>query len=180
MSEQLDALKRVLQKDQKLLNFKRAFEGNPAFSMNFVDLHEELDTLHSTRSVRTLRRKKGSDFAEEVLDSMLQDQATRSRCAEILGACVKVRGSISETLDNLRDYLIVTYSSKLKLIGGTQAERKAFVESVMRRFYKFLAEVEQLEEHCKVIITDIDKAGFTYTNIVETVKILSAPERVRL
>ena len=179
MSIAIDDIKRALRRDQKLVRFKKMFEGNPNFSMNFEDLHEELETMHSTRKVRTLNRKRG-DFAEEVLDSMLIDQSTRSRCAEILGACVKVRGALSETLDNLRDYLIFAYSARLKSVGGTQAERKAFVESVLRPFYKFLSNVSQLEEHCKVIITDIDKAGFTYTNLVETIKILSAPERVRL
>lgn len=176
---ELDALKRVLRKDKKLLRFKDNFEGNPNFSLNFDKLHEELERLHATRSVRTLRRKN-HDFAEEVLDSMLQDQATRSRCTEILGACIKIRGALSDTLDNIRDYLIMTYSSKLKLVGGTQSERKAYVETVLRPFYKYLTEVSMLEEHCKVIIQDIDKAGFAYTNLVETIKILSAPERVRL
>ena len=178
MSQRLDALRRTVKRDAKYRRFRDTFEGNPNYSIDFQKLHDELERMHMTRSVRTLRRKKVG-FVDDLLDAMLQDQAVRSRTTEILGICVNIDGAMRETLDNLNDYLMVQYSESLK-ISSTQTERKAFIGTCLRQFYRYLDQIQQLREHCKLIVDDIDKAGYTYRNLVETVKILSKPEQVVL
>jgi pyrimidine operon attenuation protein/uracil phosphoribosyltransferase len=51
---------------------------------------------------------------------------------------------------------------------------------VMKRFYEFFNQVQTLEKHARLIIEDVDKAGYTYRNLVEAIKILSRPEQVSL
>lgn len=178
--EQLAAIRRRVKKDKKYRRFNDLFESNPNFAMPFEDLHEELTALHTTRKTRHLRRRKNSmSFGHDLVDGMLQDQAARSRATEILAQCVKVTDGMKEMLTNLRDYLSVEYSSMLKVIG-TVAERKAFIENVMRPFYQFLNQIETLQQHCNLLITDIDKANYTYKNLVEVLKVLVRPEQVSI
>lgn len=176
--EEIKALRRIIKKDKKFIRFREAYEGNPAFNIDFEDFHEELKRLHETRSTRHLKRKS-KGFTEDVIDGMLQDQATRSRVAEILGQCVKISSSVEKTLNNLRDYLLSEFSTQLKRLGA-QTERKMFIESVMSSFYEYVSDVQTLEKSCRLIVDDIDKAGYTYRNLVEAIKILSRPEQVSL
>ena len=172
--QEIDALRRRIRKDNKVVRFKSATERNPNLQLPFDELHNELERLMRTRSIRTLDRGDKS-FTASVVDAMLQDQAYRSRCTEILSSCIKITGTFQETLDNLRDYLMLEYGSQ---IGGrtTKAERQQFMESVLRPFYRYLHDVRQLQEHARYLVDDIDKAGFTFRNLVEGIKLLGRPE----
>lgn len=176
MSERMSMIRRRIRDNVKYQRFKEAYNKNPNNVINFEALHEEMTRLHKTRAVRSLRRK-AKGFVDEVVDALIQDQQTRSRCAEILGSCVTITGTMTDTLNNLRDYLLLEYSDLLKSIG-TVKERQAVVESVLRPFYKYLEQVEQVRVHAKIIIEDIDKAGYAFTNLVSAIQLLSRPERV--
>lgn len=177
--EERNALRRIIKKHKIYQRYLELFEKNPAFRINFDAYHEEIATMHTTRRTRTLRRKRNVQFVENVVDAMLDDQACRSRCAEILGECVKISNAMEENLGNVRDFLLTEFARHLKDIG-TQAERKGFVENVMKRFYEFFNQVQTLEKHARLIIEDVDKAGYTYRNLVEAIKVLSRPEQVQL
>lgn len=177
--EELKAIRRILKKNPRYTQFLENFRGNPAYNINFEEYHEELQRLHTTRLTRELKRKKTRSFPEKVLDAMLQDQSTRSRCAEILGQCTKISNAMERTLSKLRDYLCSEYGETLKRVGA-QAERKAFVEAIMRDFYDFYDEVKTLEKSASIVIEDIDKANYMFKNLVEIIKVLSRPEQVML
>lgn len=170
--EDLQHIRRLVKGDEKYQNFKRSVDKNPNLSLPFEDLHEELNRLHRTRSVRSLQRSD-KRFTENVLDAKLEDQRYRSRCAEILSSTIPVTGTYTETLTNLRDYLLLEYG---KRIGGTKNERQQFMENVLRPFFRRIHRVEQLKEHCRFIIDDIDKAGYTFNNLIELIKLLGKPE----
>lgn len=179
-SEEIKALRRIIKKNKRFQQFLEMFEKNPAYAIDFDSLHEELQLLHTTRLTRELRRKKKSlQFTDKVVDAMLQDQSTRSRCAEILNDCVRIATSMSKTLSNLRDYLLTEYGSHLKRIGA-QSERKAFVESVMKPFYEYIAQVQTLEASSKIIIEDIDQAGYMYTNLAKIIVVLTRPDQISI
>lgn len=173
--EHLDALRRIVKKDDKYLRFKRAARNNPNLQLPFEDLHEELDRMQRTRGVRSLSRKD-KQFTGSVVDAMLQDQAYRSRCTEILASCISIDGTYSVTLLNLRDYLLLEYGGRMGKGRTTKEDRKQFMENVLRPFFKYLHSVEQLKTHARYIIDDIDKAGFTFRNLVESIKLLGKPE----
>lgn len=178
--EQLAAIRRRVKKDPKVKRFQEAFDTNPAFSLPFSTLHEELSSMHTTRMTRSLRRGKNSiNFTRNIVDAMLQDQAVRSRCTEILGECVKINNGMKTTLQHLRDYLLVEHSAILRTLP-TQAERKSFIEYVLRSFYEYLQNIDTLQEHCRIVIEDIDKAGYSHKNTIEAIKILVKPEQVTL
>lgn len=178
MSHELAAIKKTIRKDKRFQRMKELYETNPAYAIDFKGFHTEISRMHMTRSTRSLKRKgKGNHFTENVIDAMLEDTSIRSRCVEILGQCVKIGSSMADTVSNVRDYLVTEYSNILRKIG-TQTERKQFVESLMRKFYEYLAQINTLEKHARLVIEDIDKAGYTYRNLVESIKILSRPEQV--
>lgn len=176
MSERMSMIRRRIRSDSKYQRFKESFRSNPNTAIDFDGLHEELSRLHKTRSVRSLRRKS-KGFVDDVVDALLQDQQHRSRCAEILGDCVKISGAMTDTLDNLRDYLLIEFTDLLKGVG-TVKERQSVVESVLRPFYQYLEQVEQIKQHAKIIVEDIDKAGYAFTNLVASIQLLSRPERI--
>lgn len=175
----IGALRRVIKRDSRFKQFLKNFQGNPAYNLDFAELHSELQRLHATRITRELRRKRSRSFPEKLAEAMLQDQAVRSRCAEILGECAKINDAMTRTLSNVRDYLLSEYAGNLKVIA-TATERKAFVESSMKQFYEFQSDVAVLEKSAKIIIEDIDKANYMFRNMVELVKVLSRPEQVLL
>ena len=109
---------------------------------------------------------------------MLQDQAYRSRCTEILASCISIDGGFQETLVNLRDYLLLEYGARISRGRTTKDERRQFMENVLRPFFRYLHRVDQLKSHAKYLIDDIDKAGYTYRNLVESIKLLGKPEIV--
>lgn len=177
--EELAAIKRIIRKDKKFQRMKELYETNPAYSIDFEGFHKEISTIHLTRNTRSLRRKKSNQFVENVIDAMLQDAAGRSRIVEILGQCVKIGTSMEKTVSNVRDYLLSEYTVVLRKLG-TQTERKYFVESVMRAFYEYLSQIETLEKHARLVVDDIDKAGYVYKNLIESIKILTRPEQTHL
>ena len=177
--EALKALRRIIKKDKRYQQFLEGFRGNPAYQIPFDEYHEELQRLHTTRLTRELKRKRSRSFPEKVCEAMLQDQATRSRCAEILGTCTKITTAMERTLSKLRDYLMSEYGDKMKMVGA-QAERKAFVEAIMREFYDFFDEVKTLEKASLIVIEDIDKANYMFKNLVAIIQVLSRPEQVLL
>lgn len=172
-SENAKSVKRRVKEDSKYKNFCRAMKSNPNLKLPFDDLYEELDSMMITRKVRSLNRKSKS-FTHDVLDSMIQDQQIRSRCTEMLSSCVAIETSYKETLDNLRDYLMLEYSGSLGT-RSTKDERRSFFESVLKTQYKYLTKVDRLRQQATYIITDIDKAGYNYRNIVEMIKLMSNP-----
>lgn len=175
--EDLDALRRIVKKDAKYKRFKEMADANPNLRLPFDDLHEELERMQRTRNVRSLSRKdKG--FTNSVVDAMLQDQSYRSRCTEILASCISIEGTFSETLCNLRDYLLLEYGGRMGRGRTTKEERRQFMENVLRPFFKYLHKVEQIKKHAKYIVDDIDQAGYTYRNLVESIKLMGKPETV--
>lgn len=176
MSEKIAMIRRRIRENKKYQRFKQAQENNPNNVIDFPALHEEIERMHKTRAIRSLHRKS-KGFVDDVVDALLQDQQHRARCTEILAVCVTVSGTMTDTLNNLRDYLIIEYTDILRSIG-TVKERQAVVESVLRPFYEYLEKIEQLRSHARLIIEDIDKAGYGFTNLVHTLQLLSKPERI--
>lgn len=175
-SHDIKAVRSLVRADQKYKRFKKAAQSNPNLVLPFEDLHDELRRLHSTRQVRVLSRRD-VDFTATVIDAMLQDQSTRSRCTEILASCISISGTFAETLNNLRDYLMLEYGGNIGT-RTTKEERKQFMVSLLRPFYRYLHDVSQLQEHARYVIDDIDKAGFTYRNLIEGIKLLGRPETI--
>lgn len=176
MSQKIAMVRRRIREDEKYKRFKVAHKNNPNNVIDFESLHNEMARIHKTRSVRALKRKS-KGFVDDVVDALLQDQQARSRCAEIMGNCVTISGTMTQTLDNLRDYLVTEFSELLKTVG-TVGERKMVVESVLRPFYEYLNNVDQIKQHAKIIIEDVDKAGYGFTNLVNSLQLLSRPERI--
>lgn len=174
--EQLDRIRRMVRKDEKYKRFSKAADHNPALHIPYDELHEELERIHRTRAMRVLTREKR--FTEKLIDAMLTDAQSRARCADILSTCLKVTGNFHETLTNLRDYLVIEYSEQLGTRVRTKEERRAFMESVLRPFYRYVYKVEQLEKHARLVVEDIDKAGYTFTNLVNAAKLLGKPESI--
>lgn len=171
------ALKAAIREDKKYLTFRRNIKSNPNLRLPFEDLHDELDSIHKSKASRVLRRGD-AQFTQSVVDAMLIDGQNRSRCVEILSACLSVSQTFDDTLNQLRDYLIDTYYSRFSTGRSTKDERRQFMAQVLDPMYEYSRKTRLLETHAKYIIEDIDQWGYTYRNIIEGVKLMGRPNEV--
>jgi hypothetical protein len=179
MADQMKSqlLKCTLIKDKRAKRIKQAFDTLPEFNLNCRELNEEITTIHAVRKTRGLDRRSDT-FIQDLINGMIDDQAQRSRLVEILMVCVKTIRNLEDTLDSLSGYLQMEYSEQIASVAKTKAERSSFIENqVLRKFRKYVAKVDTIKETTALVITDIDKAGFVYKNLIEAVKLSSGGNR---
>jgi hypothetical protein len=167
--EQLQLLKRTLYKDERLLRLKEAFNNLPEYRMDFKDLHDEIDTMMTTRPLRSLNRK--DNFVDNLVEAMMVDQQYRTRVTEILMSCVKTEKHLSRSVDHLSDYLKTEYHSNIYSLYKTKADRESFVDYVLRKFIVYLDKIDELKQRCALLTGDIDKAGYMFKGLLESVQI---------
>ena len=168
--EQLALLKKTISKDERLQRLKTAFGELPEYRLNLGDLHEEVDSMMVTRPIRSLDRRDAS-FIDAIVDAMMTDQQYRTRITEILMSCVKVEKSLSRSVTQISDYLGTEYHSVIYQVYKTKYERVAFIESVLRKYTTYLDKIDELKQRCVLLTTDIDKAGYMFKGLIETVQI---------
>lgn len=167
--EQLSYLKKKLRTDDRFVRLKTVFGSLPEYRMTFEDLHEEVDLMMTTRPLRSLTRK--DNFVDNIVESMLTDQQYRSRTTEILMSCVKTEKNLSRSLGHLKDYLLTEYHPDIYSIYKTKADREAFVDGILRKFSTFLDKIDELRQRCVLLTGDIDKAGYMFKGLLESVQI---------
>ena len=167
--EQLASLKRMLNRDKRMLRLKDSFDTLPEYRMDFRDLHEELDTMMSTRPIRSLNTK--GNFIDNITEAMLTDQQYRSRVTEIMMACVKTEKKLGRSIDQIGDYLRTEYHSQIMAVFRTKADRVTFTDHILRKYINYLDKVDELKQRCMLLTTDIDKAGYAFKGMLEAVQI---------
>jgi hypothetical protein len=171
----LEHVRKLVKRDEKYKRFRAAVEKNPNLKLAFDDLHDELNSMHKMRLTRSLNRKS-KRFTKDVIDAMTHDTSCRSRCAEILMSCLAITGDFQDTLNNLRDYLMLEYGGRITTGRSSKEERRQFMENVLRPFFRYIHKVEQLKKHAEYLVEDIDKASYRFRDVIEAIKLLGKPE----
>ena len=163
-------LKRSIKKDPRIKRLSLSFEELPMYNIPLKDNYEEVEQMHKVRKTRYLDRAS-TTFVQDIMEGMLDDAAKRARLSEILMGCSNTLRALNSTLDSLEGYLLIEYASKLRRIS-TKGERTSFIRHhVFDKYRKYSERVERVKYACEVVMSDIDKAGYTYTNIIKTVQL---------
>lgn len=164
----------TLKADKRYKRLLEMFNTAPLYQIPCDSLLEELKTIHSLREIRRLNpREEG--FADNIVKANTHDQAQRSRVVEIMMRCTHVSKKLSDALDALRNHFMMEYHDHLKQFR-TKEERMIVMNTALRKFVKYIGEVENLKEVCTLVVGDIDKAAWSLRNNIEVLRIHSARE----
>lgn len=169
----IDHLVRRINKDERIKRLHKAFGELPQYNLPDKEMIEEIQDLHTLRKTRQLNRKSKS-FVTDIIEAMLDDGSKRSRLVEITSVCFKTIHQLRNALDDLEGYILYTYGSQMNQLR-TKNEREQFVyHHILKPFHKYVKKIERVYESAKLVIEDIDKAGYNYRNLVEAVKLLTS------
>lgn len=164
MKRDLAPLRTKLRADSRCKRLHSLFQELPIYQLPTDDLLKEVEQIHKTRSIRYLTQSSPR-FIEAVVDASIQDQANRSRCAEISMACFKAESTLKDALDPLRDYLLITYSSELSFVR-TKDERVRLINMALSPFTKFIERVSLTRNIAQTVMDDIDKGAWSLRLLV--------------
>ena len=174
MRTEVQALISKIEKDKKLLRLEESFENNNYFQIPVKALKNEIESSHRMRPIRTLKAQ-GPDFAARVIDSLLADQAMRSRMAEINLQAFRVEKNLESGVKAARDYIVIKYANDLN-IYKTKEERMRVIDMVLEKYISYIDKVNGLQAMTRLIIDDIDKASWAMKATIEAIKLISKPE----
>lgn len=175
MKRDLTPLRDTLRKDARCRRLHKLFQELPLYQVPADDWLTEIERIHKSRAIRFLNT--GSPrFIEAVVDASVRDQADRSRLTEISMQCYKAESTLSEAVDTLRDYLLLTYSSELSFVR-TKEERVKIVNLALAPFLRFVQRAHRVTSMADLVIKDIDKGSWSLRLLVDSYKLHHAPER---
>lgn len=169
-AEELKRARKHLRKDTQFKRVARFFD-RVSDEISTEGFYDEIKRLHKMRSSRTLDRKTKA-FLDSVIEANLQDQSYRSRLAEIQMECARVLAKYEPIIDDLVSYMHAQHLETIKGFFSAKADRIEFLQSLCKDHNRFLREVRSIEDAAKIIITDIDKAGYMFKNLIEAMKIV--------
>lgn len=158
-SVDVQELKRRVQTNKRYLRLREAFGTSNIYQMPIDDLIKEVESIHRIRPIRNLNAKD-SKFTHKIVDANVVDQSNRSRLVAIQMDCVRASASLQDAVDNMQDYLLLTYSNSLRALR-TIDERKMFMRQVLAVFLKYIDRVAVLRDLCTLVIEDIDKGAYS-------------------
>lgn len=174
MTTQVKVLIAKIERDTKIGRLEKMFETNDYFQLPIKTLEQEIETLHVTRTVRTLKTH-GADFIARLIDASMADQAARSRLTEIALKAFRAEKHLATALDALKNHLIVKYSTDLSLFR-TKEERLRIIDLVLERYSRYQEAVNRIQNMVKLIVNDIDQSAWMLKGITESMKMLNRPE----
>lgn len=165
MKRDMTSIRDRLRADPRCKRLKTLFSDLPIYKIPTDALIKEIEEIHKTRSIRYLTQNSPR-FIESIVDASLRDQAERSRCAEISMQCYKAEATLKDSIDKLRDYLLMTYSSELSFVR-TKDERTKVINMALAPFISFLDRVALVRNLCATVIDDVDKGAWTLRLMVQ-------------
>jgi hypothetical protein len=175
----LSELREKVHRNKKYKNLLETFQTSKLYNIPLESYKEEVLTLHSARSVRTLNKFREDDSAglvDGVIKAHLIDQGQRSRLTEILIQCTRASAALSEALRVFKDYSVVHYDPYLNKIK-TKGERTHFLDTCLSDMYTYITDCELTINLCRLVIADIDAAGWSLTRTINALGLSHAPER---
>ncbi|UAW53284.1 hypothetical protein pEaSNUABM30_00166 [Erwinia phage pEa_SNUABM_30] len=173
----MDDLKRIrikVKNDKRYKKLRDIYKTNDIFQQPLAELQEEARRLFKMRKVRTLNISDPQAL-NKVAESIIQDQSYRSRMTEIMTHIHTASKLLNDMLERFQDYASVTYAKDLKAVGAAK-ERERCVRNIMAEYYRYADQLELLKEELDLYIKDIDKCGFAYRALVDTMNIINQRE----
>lgn len=175
MSAQTERLKDLIRRDKRVKRVKSAFDNERIYSIPFDEYKDEIKMLHRRRKIHTLSIGSPT-FGRELSGAAIEETAIRHRYTEIMGMCVEGNETLKSVLESLERYIMSSFSENLKFLK-TKEERRGMIQSILAPFYKYLNQTDTIIKILRLHIEDIDKTGYTVTNLVKAYEIIAKPDR---
>ena len=173
----MDDLKRIrlkVKNDKRYKKLRDIYKTNDIFQQPLAELQDEARKLFKMRKVRTLNVSDPTAL-NKLAESIIQDQSYRSRMTEILTHIHTASKLLNDMLERFQDYATVTYAKDLKAVGAAK-ERERCIRNIMAEYYRYADSLELLKEELDLYIKDIDKCGFAFKALVDTMNIINQRE----
>lgn len=173
----MDDLKRIrlkVKNDKRYKKLRDIYKTNDIFQQPLAELQDEARKLFKMRKVRTLNISDPTAL-NKLAESIIQDQSYRSRMAEILTHIHTASKLLNDMLERFQDYATVTYAKDLKAVGAAK-ERERCIRNIMAEYYRYADSLDLLKEELDLYIKDIDKCGFAFKALVDTMNIINQRE----
>lgn len=145
-----------------------------ARQLDLDNMQSEIESLHLGRKMRNLRLKTLS--ADKLIDVACQEASSRSRLVEIVLGLTRNFNMLELAHQAATETLISKYYKELP--GSTKASKSAFVYDIMSDLKIKLTEFKSVIEIANLVVSDIDKAGFSIKHIVELLQTANRRENL--
>ena len=175
----LDELQQKICKNKKYRQLIEAFQTNKLYNIPLENYKEEILALHQVRQVRTLIKfcdDSSLNMVDGIIRSNMQDQGQRSRLAEIHLQCIRASSALSDAIKVFKDYALVRYDSYLSKIR-TKGERSIFIDTCLADMQVYLSNCDLVINLTKIVIDDIDKAGWSIERTIKALSLTQVTER---
>lgn len=167
----VDDLKAELKYDDTFESFKNLVNSSSK-QLNYDIVYDELMVLHKNRKGRSLHLN-GRPGTGDVMDCLLQDSSYRSRIIEISIGVSRNLQNLTTAIEALVNYVVTEYADKSLAVVKSRVEREQIIRVVISKVQELVDKHKNLAEFCSYIVTDIDKAGFSYKNVIELFDIMT-------
>jgi hypothetical protein len=90
--------------------------------------------------------------------------------------CKRVSASLADAISAFKTYAMLHFDSELRVFK-TKGEREGAIEDCLSDLLAYKTAADIVYELAVIVVTDIDKAGFSLSRTLEAVAIHSTPER---
>ena len=172
-----------LQRIEKDVKYKKFISNvkHGIFKVNSDKLISELQEMHASRLSRKLTPEDVlRRFKTRFLESVLQNNAWRSRAVEIKMECHRLLIKLDELLPVLKKYIKSNYAKELQEYFKTQSDRDSYVDMLLEQAIRQKHSLEGVSKHADLLISDLDAAGWTAKGIIDVMELTSKRDAVSL
>ncbi len=146
------------------------------YNIPFDSYMEEVKLTYRNRRFRKLDPNELATVLEDITSCSIEDTQLRSRYSEMLIVCTQAVKSITTLLEKFETWVVIEFNQDLRATFTNQVDRKKFIDAVLQEYRDYLREAESMKEQISILLSDIDKAGYSVKNIVEAQKLIFRPE----
>lgn len=168
----------LLRADKRYKRLLDTFNTASIYNIPLETLIEEVKRIHSLREIRRLS-PRDADFVDKLINANTHDQSSRSRLTEILIQCVHVTLKLTNATDALKQHFLLEYSDQLRQFR-TKEERIMVLNIALRKFRTYIDNVENLKALTELVISDIDKGGWSLRNSIQALQATHGHREVQL
>lgn len=160
--------------DTRYKKIRKLFKHEDLYQLPLDEYSREVDDLFAIRKVRSITIN-APNALDKLAESIVQDQSSRSRMTEILAILTASHKDLNDLLSRFQDYVAVAYANDLKVLS-TAKERERCVKNIMAEYYRYSDNLSTLIGKIDFFIKDIDKAGYAFKSLVDTLGLINQRE----
>lgn len=129
---------------------------------------KDAKALHLSRKSRDFRGI--TPTAQQVYHAQIGDMNARGKLTDLRSNIHQHRDLLSTSIDTTRTYIIAQYLRQRE--GVRIGDRKAIADRFLASGITLLSELDSVSTLLEMYVSDIDRAGYGFTNLVALLRIL--------